>query len=65
MVVFVDDGQVARVAERHASPGAARPIHPDAHDVSRGQTSAGVRRGHLAAVQKNLAAGQGVDRAGA
>jgi hypothetical protein len=56
VIVFVDDRQVARVAERDAAPRAARPIHPDAHDVGRGQPGAGVGRSHLALVEKDLAA---------
>ena len=54
--VLVDDRKVAIGAERRATLGAARPIHPQPDDVAGGHSRRGVGQGHLAIVDEHLAA---------
>src|SRR5206468_8900719 len=54
-VVFVDDRQIALVAERRRRLRRTRTIHPDVNDVAGSETRRGRAGGHLAIVEEDFA----------
>jgi hypothetical protein len=54
LVVLVEDLKAAELEGSRAAPGTARPVHPDADDVSGSQPPRGFGRPHFYIVQEDL-----------